>query len=86
MTTIGPQASRYEGVVDLRRYPINDPAGPGYRALVQACQDQLRDTGVAQLAGFHPGRGQRDACPGQPAGLPGVGERPGSHRLFRACR
>ena len=36
----------------MRRYPINDPAGPGYRALVQACQYQLRDTGVAQLAGF----------------------------------
>jgi hypothetical protein len=49
MTTIRP---RYEGVVDLRRYPINDPAGPGYRALVQACRDQLRDSGVALLAGF----------------------------------
>ena len=52
MTTIRPQAPRYEGVVDLRRYPINDPASPEYRALVQACRDQLRDTGVAQLAGF----------------------------------
>jgi hypothetical protein len=36
----------------LRRYPINDPASPEHRALVQACRDQLRDTGVAQLAGF----------------------------------
>jgi hypothetical protein len=52
MTTIRPQASRYEGVVDLRRYPIDDPARPGYLALVQACRDQLCDTGVAQLPGF----------------------------------
>jgi hypothetical protein len=52
MTTIRPQVPRYAGVVDLRRYPINDPASPEYRALVQACRDQLRDTGVAQLAGF----------------------------------
>jgi hypothetical protein len=43
----GPQASRYDDVVDLSRYPINDPADPAYRALVQAGQDQLRDQGVA---------------------------------------
>src|SRR5260370_37996090 len=48
----GPQASGYNGVVDLSRYPINDPADPAYRALVQAGQDQLRDQGVAQLTGF----------------------------------
>jgi hypothetical protein len=24
----GPQASGYDDVVDLSRYPINDPAGP----------------------------------------------------------
>jgi hypothetical protein len=47
-----PQASGYDDVVDLGRYPINDPEGPAYRALVQAGQDQLRDRGVAQLAGF----------------------------------
>ena len=52
MTTIRPQAPRYAGVVDLGRYPINDPASPEYRVLVQACRDQLRDSGVAQLAGF----------------------------------
>jgi hypothetical protein len=48
-------ASRYEDVVDLKRYPIDDPAGtgaPGYRALVQACRAQLREHGVAQLPGF----------------------------------
>lgn len=37
---------------DLSGYPINDPADPAYRALVQAGQDQLRDQGVAQLTGF----------------------------------
>ena len=48
----GPQASGYNDVVDLGRYPINDPASPAYRALVQAGRDQLRDQGVAQLTGF----------------------------------
>ena len=50
--TAGPPASAYDDVVDLGRYPINDPVSPAYLALVQACQDQLRDQGVAQLAGF----------------------------------
>ena len=27
-----PQASGYDDVVDLSRYPINDPADPAYRA------------------------------------------------------
>ena len=45
-------ATGYDDVVDLDRYPINDPSGPACRHLVQACQDQLRDHGVAQLAGF----------------------------------
>jgi hypothetical protein len=49
---IRPQACWYDDVVDTDRYPINDPAGPAYLALVHACQDQLRDQGVAQLAGF----------------------------------
>jgi hypothetical protein len=47
-----PQACGYDDVVDLGRYPINDPAGPAYQALVRAGQDQLRDHGVAQLTGF----------------------------------
>jgi hypothetical protein len=42
----------YEDVVDLRRYPINEPGRADYRALVQSCRDQLRDHGVAQLGGF----------------------------------
>ena len=41
-----PEASGYDDVVDLSRYPINDPAGQAYRALVQAGQDQLRDQGL----------------------------------------
>ena len=42
----------YEDVVDLRRYPIGEPGSADYRTLVQSCRDQLRDRGVAQLAGF----------------------------------
>jgi hypothetical protein len=42
----------YEDVVDLRRYPINEPGSATYGTLVQSCRDQLRDHGVAQLAGF----------------------------------
>jgi hypothetical protein len=42
----------YEDVVDLRRYPVNEPGSADYRTLVQSCRDQLRDRGVAQLAGF----------------------------------
>jgi alkylated DNA repair dioxygenase AlkB len=42
----------YEDVVDLKRYPVDDPASTGYRALVQACQNQLREHGVAQMPGF----------------------------------
>ena len=50
--TSWPQDCRYGDVVDLSRYPINDPASPAYRELVRDCQDQLRGHGVAQLAGF----------------------------------
>ena len=39
----GRQASGYDDVVDLSRYPITDPAEPAYRALVRAAQNQLRD-------------------------------------------
>jgi hypothetical protein len=45
-------SSGYGDVVDLERYPIDDPAGPGYLALVQGCRDQLLRTGAAQLPGF----------------------------------
>jgi hypothetical protein len=42
----------YEDVVDLGRYPINERGSAVYGTLVQSCRDQLRDHGVAQLAGF----------------------------------
>jgi hypothetical protein len=50
--TTWPQAPGYDDVVDLSRYPIHEPASPGYRQLVRTCQDQLRGQGLAQLAGF----------------------------------
>ena len=51
-TSSRAQASQYDGVVDLRRYPINEPDSQEYRVLVQGCRDQLRDRGVARLDGF----------------------------------
>jgi len=51
MTTTS-QPQQYADVVDLRRYPINEPDSQACRDLVQACRDQLREHGVAQLAGF----------------------------------
>ena len=51
MTTTS-QPQQYADVVDLRRYPINEPASQACRDLVRDCQDQLRDRGVAQLPGF----------------------------------
>src|SRR2546430_4667363 len=50
MTTTPSQ--QYEDVVDLRRYPINEPVGQACRDLVRDCRDQLRDRGVPQLPGF----------------------------------
>jgi hypothetical protein len=52
MLVIMTITSSYEDVVDLRRYPIDEPGRAEYRAVVQGCQDQLRDHGVAQLEGF----------------------------------
>ena len=51
-STALPQAPQYGDAVDLDRYPVDDPASPAYRALVQTCREQLRSDGVAQLAGF----------------------------------
>src|SRR5437773_12383759 len=51
MTTTS-QPQQYADVVDLRRYPINEPDSQACRDLVLHCRDQLRDRGVAQLAGF----------------------------------
>jgi hypothetical protein len=51
-TTTGQPAPRYDDVVDLSRYPINDPASLAYQDLVRTCQEQLRSQGLAQLTGF----------------------------------
>jgi hypothetical protein len=46
------QASPHDDVIDLERYPIGAPASSAFRDLVLDCGAQLRDHGVAQLAGF----------------------------------
>jgi len=51
MTTTS-QPQQYADVVDLRRYPINEPDGQAYHDLVRDCRDQLHDRGVAQMPGF----------------------------------
>jgi hypothetical protein len=38
MTAATRRASRYDDVVDLSRYPINEPAGPGVPGPVQAAR------------------------------------------------
>ena len=50
--TATSQPQQYADVVDLRRYPIHEPASQACRDLVRECRDQLRDRGVAQLPGF----------------------------------
>jgi len=50
--TSWPQASGYDDVVDLDRYPLGDQASAAWRQLVQACQEQLQGQGVAALPGF----------------------------------
>ena len=67
MTTASPP-QQYEDVVDLRRYPINEPDSRAGRDLVLHCRDQLRDSGVAQLPGFLWGLPQAGAGIGTPAG------------------
>jgi hypothetical protein len=39
-------------LVDLERYPVEDPTGPGFRAVVADARAQLSDTGAVELAGF----------------------------------
>lgn len=38
--------------IDLERYPLHDPAGAAYRALVARCQAGLAETGASVLEGF----------------------------------
>ena len=41
-----------EQLVDLGRYPVLDPSGPGFRALVDGARAQLTGTGAVELPGF----------------------------------
>jgi hypothetical protein len=41
-----------EQLVDLDRYPVLDPLGPEFAALVAGARDQLRETGAVELPGF----------------------------------
>jgi hypothetical protein len=41
-----------DALIDLDRYPIDDPHSPTWRRLVDDCRAQLRETGVATLPGF----------------------------------
>ena len=41
-----------DGLVDLDRYPVLDPSGPGFAALVADARSQLRATGAVELPGF----------------------------------
>jgi len=41
-----------EQLVDLERYPVLDPSGPAFTALVEMARVQLRGTGAVELPGF----------------------------------
>jgi hypothetical protein len=41
-----------DSLVDLDRYPVLDPSGPAYAALVTDARAQLRGTGAVELPGF----------------------------------
>lgn len=43
------------GILDLDRFPLDRPAAPGYRALVERCRAELAEHGMTNLPGFmHP--------------------------------
>lgn len=46
--------SPLRGIADLRRYPVDRPGSPGFRALVEECRRQLRIDGCALLKHFVP--------------------------------
>ena len=39
-------------LVDVARYPVVDPAAPGFAELAARCRAQLDDTGCCILPGF----------------------------------
>ena len=45
-------AQRPEDLVDLGRYPVDDPGAPAYRKVVAGARSQLSATGAVELAGF----------------------------------
>ncbi len=45
-------ALRPEDLVDLGRYPLDDPDGDAYRAVVAGARSQLCSTGAVELSGF----------------------------------
>jgi hypothetical protein len=46
------QLEPVEQLIDLERYPVLDPSGPAFAALVGRARDQLRETGAVELPGF----------------------------------
>jgi len=48
----GPVETSLDTLVDCDRYPVLDPSGPAYGALVADARRQLRDTGAVELPGF----------------------------------
>ena len=76
----------YEDVVDLNRYPINDPSGPACRTWSRPARSSSATGGSPSSPGSSP-RPPSARCSRWPPGWPlGVGERPDAHRLLRAPR
>jgi hypothetical protein len=49
------KGSEMRDIIDLDRYPINQPGTPAYRELVHNCRAELSRTGMFNLVGFmHP--------------------------------
>lgn len=47
-----PEVGPLEGLIDLDRYPLDQPGSPAWKELVRDVQRQLADEGSACLAGF----------------------------------
>ena len=59
-------------LVDLVRYPLDDPTGEGHAAAVADARAQLARTGAAELSGFVTREGVVDARRPTPTPWPGV--------------
>ena len=51
-TLADPEAGRLDDVVDLERYPIDDPGSAGWQDLTATARAQLLTDGTARLPGF----------------------------------